>query len=553
MRPLRPPAVALNIPATGAEGSYFLMGAVAEAYFYLPDQVHDSQHDMPAAIVVSEMPEDVFSRRKADKLIRLAGSMTVEAAGITSTETADETAAGFDTMMDALHAAKCGSQAGRNVVRMNAMTDVTERTIKAGHVIDVALDVRPDGKVLQHGQLADSVAINALRYASNVPQMRLRAQAEARNNVRIENLNRQGLLKNHYFVVFSRYADDMSKTEAANAGFFVDTMSCAIQVTTASGDGLVMESAFVAGVTPGQASHDQQAVAAVVARLGASYDGLTATQIIDTPLLIPKDLMPDGVIDLVRLYDEAADDTFFGQAKPVQDYLEYRDYCHERQAGFEPAAEAIVKAMIDRADLVKTPVEAVELLNALSQREMVDVAIYDDTIDAQVFGGEAAGFIEQARLLREHGDIEQFQLMRENAQATAQSYSCPSGTSKAGLTEAAAAESDDWHGGKIHRNKACRSCKVTKAEIGACHVCKDCVGKPAKMQAAYNREMAAAKRASIVELALKRSAEARNAESVPDEAASAASGEEPGQGSNVRWLAFAKVTQPQSDELATAA
>lgn len=478
------------------------MGAVAELYSV------DGQDRFaePVAVIVPGMPEDVFSRHKADRLIRAAGAaiveavVAVEAEVADSPELADDMPVHFDTMMDALHAAARGCETGKSVISINAKTDITERTLKAGHVIDVALDVRSDGKVVQYGQTADSIAMNTLRYASDVPQMRARAEAETRNNVRIEDVNRQGLLEDNFFVVFSRYADDMSTAEAAKAGFFTGTQSCAIQVTTAFGSGLVMESAFVAGVKDGGTPHDAQAVCAIAKQFGVSYDGLSATQTIDTPMLIPKHLMPNGVVDVVRMYDEAAGGTFFGQAKPAQDYLEYREYCRQRQADFEPVVETIVDEMISRADSVRTPLEAVQLLNDLSQREMVDVAIYDDTIDALVFGGEAAGFIEQARLLRGDIDQQQFMQIREKAQQTAESYSCPSGTSKASLAEAAQAESDDWHGGKILRNKACRSCKVTKPEIGACHVCQDCTKNPAKMQAAYDREMKA-RIVSIAELA----------------------------------------------------
>ena len=39
----------------------------------------------------------------------------------------------------------------------------------------------------------------------------------------------------------------MTEDELSEAGFFVDTRSCAIQCTSAEGDVLTTESAFVAG------------------------------------------------------------------------------------------------------------------------------------------------------------------------------------------------------------------------------------------------------------------------------------------------------------------
>lgn len=41
-------------------------------------------------------------------------------------------------------------------------------------------------------------------------------------------------------------------------------------------------------------------------------------------------------------------------------------------------------------------------------------------------------------------------------------------------------EKRHWSGGKIHRNTECRSCKKVKKEVGACHICEDCVNNPKK-------------------------------------------------------------------------
>lgn len=40
--------------------------------------------------------------------------------------------------------------------------------------------------------------------------------------------------------------------------------------------------------------------------------------------------------------------------------------------------------------------------------------------------------------------------------------------------------SSEWHGGKIHRNSKCVSCKEVKSEVGACKICKSCVDNPKK-------------------------------------------------------------------------
>lgn len=39
-------------------------------------------------------------------------------------------------------------------------------------------------------------------------------------------------------------------------------------------------------------------------------------------------------------------------------------------------------------------------------------------------------------------------------------------------------ETKSWHGGKRYFNKKCVSCEEVKPEVGACHICKDCVDHP---------------------------------------------------------------------------
>jgi hypothetical protein len=41
-------------------------------------------------------------------------------------------------------------------------------------------------------------------------------------------------------------------------------------------------------------------------------------------------------------------------------------------------------------------------------------------------------------------------------------------------------DSKSWHGGKVHKNAKCVSCEKVKPEVGACHICKDCVDHPKK-------------------------------------------------------------------------
>jgi hypothetical protein len=392
---------------------------------------------IPLVFVVPERAEDAFARHQASRFI---GRVALE-----STVAAKPEIGRVGSLHEALQQAYTGDETARQLITTNVRTDVVERTIKAGHIMTVELDVDDQGKIWQYGQTMDSIQANTLTYSSDQPAMRRRSEAEVRNSLRIENLNRQGLLEEYAFVVFSRAADDMTLEEMTDVGFFTDTMSCAIQLTTASSTGLAMESAFVAGVAaPEQSRHDQLTVAAVVESLGIEMDSKSATELLDTPLLIHKSLLPNGVIDLVRRYDEAAGGTFFGESKLGQDYLTYGAKCAQREASFAPKVAAIVDELIAEAPFIASPVAATGRLHKLSEKHMVEQAVADNSINPLVFGSVAAAHIEHARLYQALGQTERAQVATGRAQTTAKSSSCPTAVkvSAEGFGDEGADESD---------------------------------------------------------------------------------------------------------------
>jgi hypothetical protein len=367
--------------------------------------------------LVPSLEFDAEQRERAARLIgRVATGATVE--HIRTTPTA--------TLLEALQQAHEGDGEARRLVEMNVRTDVIERTIKAGHVMSVNLEVNKRGQVLQHGQTAEMIQTNSLRYAANSWQMRERTEAETRNMFRIEALHERGLLEDHAFVVISRAADNMSLEQAEKTGFFTSTMSCAIQVTTVAGQGLTTESAFVAGKMNSRADrHDAETTARLGAQLGVDLAGKTAAELIDTPLLVPKRLIPNGAVDLVRLYDLAAGGTFFGEAKSPQDYLEFLQRCRQRELELEPSVQDIVNELIAQAPGIRTPLEATERLGKLSGAHMLKCAVDDERIDGLVFGVESAAYLEAARYHAALGDTQRADAFLARAQAADTSSSCP--------------------------------------------------------------------------------------------------------------------------------
>jgi len=366
------------------------------------------------------------------------------------------------SLQDAAWRAREGDPEARKLVEMNVCTDVIERTIKAGHIMNVRQKVTADGQLMQYGQTGRSIQANSLRYATQNPKMRPRTEAEARNLFRIEDANREGLLQDHVFLVISRAADDMSETELRKEGFFVDTMSVALQATSANADGsLTTESAFVAGKHDHSAQrHDGETVQRLGWRLGVDFSNKSAAEIIDTPLLIPKALMPNGVIDLVRLYDEVAGGTFFGQDKQRQNYLAYAEQCTQRERELEPTVQEIVAQFIAEADNFHEPLDATRRLHELSEAALVRRALYDEAIGTTVFGIESAEYIQAARHYLEQGDMDRVGQFMAKAIDTADSSSCPGSARSLGngnLSDKEVSSAEDG------------DCEFTSKECPLCH------------------------------------------------------------------------------------
>lgn len=420
---------------------------------------------LPSRELIIPLAESDEDRGICNRAARFIGAVAVDGWHIDRDGVQEQRP--ISSLYDAVQLAAAGNPMAKESVRANVATDVIERTIKAGHVSSTELEVDDQGGVRQYGQSMRSVQANSLRYASDSWQMRERVEAETRNTFRIEHYRKHGLLRDYRFVVLSRAADNMSETEMADAGFFTDTMSCAIQVTSENDGRLVTESAFVAGrASPDGVRHDKATIKAMLASIGVDIGAKSAAELLDTPLLIHKDLLPDGAINLVEMYDEAAGSTFFGQNKPRQDYLSFRERCREREAGFQPEIDAIVDALIAAAPRIDSPVTAIRYLDRLSGKHMIEHASRDTTIDPMVFGRVAAGRIEYARWQLAVGNRELARIALIEAIRHDRSTSCPTGLKKNSSIEGVEQESNtesvrdkDDSGDCDFVSKECPMCK----------------------------------------------------------------------------------------------
>lgn len=381
------------------------------------------QPTIELVVVVPELQEDELIRYRAAKFI---GNCAVDESVNLQREVSIEKST-VNSLYDAIQKAAEGDPVARNMLTANTGTDVIERTVKAGHVMEVELDVDDDGTIWQHGQSSESIQANSLRYASDIPQMRERTETETVNAFRIKQLYKQGKLNDYSFVVFSRASDNMTLKEMTDAGFFTDTMSCAIQVTTAKSGKLTTETAFVAGVkNPGEDRHDGETLIAVGDELDVDFRDLTATESIGQAVLVHNSLIPNGVVDLVKIWDKP-NGTFFGQERPVEDYTEYLQKCKDREAQLQPKVDSIVKQLIAEAPGIKNQVQAINRLSKISEQHMVEQAVFDEDINPLVFGRVAANHILEARIQFELGNNALAFNAVAKAKDTARSSCCPSG------------------------------------------------------------------------------------------------------------------------------
>lgn len=380
-------------------------------------EVYASPFRSAEAYLVSTLESDEMVRARAARFI---GSVAVSETIAANREHP------FRHFNDAVKAAAAGDELARTMVRANVSTDLIERTIKTGMVMSKsALCIGEGGELYQHGQSYLDVQANSLERMNDNEVMRRRTEAETLNAFRLEHLDRLGAFEEYSFLVFSlaEYLPDY--------GFFTQTLSCSIQLTSKSktANQLETECAMVAGIDEQAKRLDYEKTREIyLALTGLDIKDMSTAEIINNPILIHDSLIPNGVVDVVKLYDHAASSkTFFGLNRIQQDYLEFKQECLRREIGYEEQINRVMAELLEAASAFVQPLEAVEALNRLSEKQAVTKAIYDEgfIIDPLVFGIMSAGHILNARQALEEGDFHRATAEAGQAVKTALSYSCP--------------------------------------------------------------------------------------------------------------------------------
>jgi hypothetical protein len=441
-------------------------------------EIHE-QANQPRAINVAEMPGDSECIASAQANLRARKAGDVALGGTIETK-----AKPIRNIKEGLEWAVAGDEEGLEMIDSNIVKEMSEYLYKAGNVSTVRLGVDSQGRILQHGQLMQDVYRNGYQLASAHPVLEARSQAEGNNGARLEHLNEQGLLDNHTMVVFSRTSEGMSDKELDDLKFFSVTKSLSIQATGKGPDGLKTETAFVAGVPEeGAERTDQEVVETIYEHFGVDCRDKTAEEMVDMPLLIPNEYMKNGVVDIVKLYDDINGGTFYGQNAARQDYLEHKKFCEQREKNLESNKSAIRQQLIAENNRLDGSVDVSKRLAKVVQDKLVKMAMKDEDIDTRVFGAESAKHINQMRVLSARGDWEQAMRHTQLALSTAKGGSCPMAlTSLMGNrgieTGDTVSQKDEyaWAGGKDKVKKGkCVNCHESDTEVGEESWCKSCI------------------------------------------------------------------------------
>lgn len=371
----------------------------------------------PLAERIDQLPSDTLTRARAHRFIA-----HVAMDDVYIDPCADE--APNTSLLESIRRANEGDNEARASARMNTHIAVIEALIKSGHITRVEMTRNDHGNWLQYGQAMLHVSANALRtqLARKYSGVMDRTEAETLNGQRIEDLGRANVLDDHYVFVPSLVpSEEEIPTDVAinEVGFFGDTMTAALQLTSTNGHEGEVESAFVAGVTETKGPrHDIEVMRKMYELAGYDASNWQPIDFLRNPLLIHKSNLPNGIADLVQLYDQLASQItskqlFFGQETKARDYVGFSEVCRQRETGMESITEKVLTSLLDGGQDLTSPEEAVILLAKLVGPLGVEYAVNDLSIDPLVFGPDSAEFIYQARFYQQEG---QLSLMNEALQ-----------------------------------------------------------------------------------------------------------------------------------------
>jgi hypothetical protein len=198
-------------------------------------------------------------------------------------------------------------------------------------------------------------------------------------------------------------------------GYFTRTMSYSMQATTAEGGTVVTETAFRKGTSADETAMyaDRQAQRYDLEAIGMVYESLgfpapkTALEFLENPLLLKKSEFPNGILDVLRRCDIAADvlqDVM--NPRDIADYMGLFERSAARDATLADVRTHVRQDLLAAVGTFEHPEDAIKLLWDLVRDHAVRDAGSNEAIDAIAFGPLAAVHIGKAREAHAAGDDE---------------------------------------------------------------------------------------------------------------------------------------------------
>lgn len=344
------------------------------------------------------------------------------------------------TLASAIIEARNGDKEAENLVDINVSTATTEAFFKAGHLTRIEKELSDDGEVIQFGVTTENLQYNSVVFRPNrhaaLKQFTL---AEVQNGLREQELAKQGILKDYWFIVPSCVPENLPEEllDDRGDGYFTSSMTFAAQGTTqVETSKLITETVFDKGTN---AAHDdtyqrRQSERFDIAAIGKVYQrfGLdvpkSALDLLKNPLLISKLEMPNGMVDFWRFIDESKDE--LKGVIPVrteQQYIDKISQSVEREDSLVDVKQEVKRRLLAYGDSFKNDMQAIDTLWELVRKYGVKESVVNNHIDPIVFGGQAADLIKQARQSATIGDMESVLYLQKAAEQVAKISGCGGG------------------------------------------------------------------------------------------------------------------------------
>lgn len=324
----------------------------------------------------------------------------------------------------------------------NIGTAVFEALFKEGYVSEIYMDLAADSEPSQYGQSNDSIYNNGARLRPNRhPLLQAITDIEGLNRHRIEVACEKGILNDHYALVWSLVPGEVPEKDLGpeGDGYFTDDMTLSVQATTVENGRLKVEAGFVRGVeaardddfaTRQAKRHDFKALANLCKHIGQTPPR-TAAEALNMIWFVPKTLMPNGVVDPMRWFDLAADETLGRTAAHNLDsYLNLKRESRRKEDSVEEVKQKVREDLLVVEDQLEDPIDAVLLMWEFIKKHALDNSYTNLKINPGVFGQEAAPEILLARYYLAQGQVELAQQHKEKASKVATVSGCGGGASK---------------------------------------------------------------------------------------------------------------------------